>query len=258
MQSEPPPQDCLRQGKKAQAPPAPQSAKLGGSQRRERILGGGGARMCPHLETLGGERSVCTGPQGQKALSGGRIWCVGGEFRLGGGVALCVPPQSVQSQHRGGGQRARGLCKVNPRSPGAPQGLGGGKIWEGGVSSTCLAPASWSPSAFWGGGGPGGRGRGGGGGAAPAGSSRRGTWASPGSSESAGRSRTGGWRGCWGGDGGGGGAQRGGSPPPRASSHPSAARFPTAGSASPPSGPWLRTWPACWPDGRNRTSTAAG
>lgn len=45
----------------------------------------------------------------------------------------------------------------------------------------------------------------------------------------------------------------GGSCPPT-SSRLSAAWFPTAGSSSPPSAPWLRTWPACWPAGRNRTA----
>lgn len=53
---------------------------------------------------------------------------------------------------------------------------------------------------------------------------------------------------------GGAGARGGQRGCPPVSSRPSAAWFPTAGSSSPPSAPWLRTWPACWPAGRNRTA----
>lgn len=54
---------------------------------------------------------------------------------------------------------------------------------------------------------------------------------------------------------GGVGTRRGGSrAAPPTSSRPSAAWFPTAGSSSLPSAPWLHTWPACWPAGRNRTA----
>lgn len=47
-------------------------------------------------------------------------------------------------------------------------------------------------------------------------------------------------------------------PPTPVSSRPSAARFPTAGCASPPSAPWPRTLHACWPVGRNRTAGGWG
>lgn len=128
------------------------------------------------------------------------------------------------------------LCKVTPqpnRCPGPGRGARkGGEGGKGKVSSTCLAAASSSPSVSCAGGRRAGS-------AAPAGSAPRGIWASPGNSASAGRSRTGGRRGRRRGGGGGSGAAF--PPPPHVSSHPSAARFPTAGCASPPSAPWPRT-----------------
>lgn len=122
----------------------------------------------------------------------------------GGGQHMRTPPHSkrargtrVCKEHRDGAMLLLCLCKVTPQPHIGVGGVEGAvQGWGGGVSSTCLAAASSSPSVScaWGRGADN---------AAPAGSEPRGIWASPGNSGSAGRSHTGGQRGRRRGGGGG-------------------------------------------------------